>query len=63
MNFEIWNNELDVYEQEATSVDEGGILHLFDNGSGITMTINEGYILKETDDGYGKTIYRIEKKI
>lgn len=61
MNFEIWNNELDVYEQEATSVDEGGILRLFDNGKGITLTLNEGYKLEETDDGYGKTIYVIKK--
>lgn len=62
MNFDIWNNELYVYEQESVSTDEGEIMTLFDNGKGITITLHDGYELKEDDDGYGNIHYRITKK-
>lgn len=61
MNFDIWRNELTIYEKESISVDEGEIMTLFDSGKGITLHLKEGYKLSQDDDGHGNKIYVIKK--
>lgn len=62
MNFDYWKGELCVYEKESVSVDEGEILTMWNTSENKTaFVIEEGYELVEEDDGYGKTIFVIQK--
>jgi len=66
MNFELWGEELEIYDSEAVKkTDENTLVNLFNNGEGITLTLGENYKLsfvKGVDAGVDHYFYVITKK-
>ena len=64
MNFDFWQDELTIYEEQATTPDEGEVLMIHQNAVGdncYSLYLEDGYELKEEDDGYGGKLYIIKK--
>ena len=63
MNFDFWQEEFTIYEEKATSADEGAVLTIFETSGGYTLKLEDNYILSEEDDGYGGKVYLIKKVV
>lgn len=63
MNFEFWNGELELYNDEDTlSDDDKSIMHLWGNEKDrIAFVIQEGFEIVKEDDGYGNEVHIVQR--
>jgi hypothetical protein len=63
MNFDFWQDELTIYEERATTPDEGSVLTIHEIADGYALHLEDNYTIKEEDDGYGGKVYVIRKEV
>ena len=63
MNFDYWQGELSIYEDDVVDKDYGEIATFWRSAPGnIVFKLGDDYKLVEEDDGYGNKFHVIQKK-
>jgi len=64
MNFDMYRGEITIYPSDCVDVNEEEIVQLWENSEeNICFVIDSNYELKSNDDGYGRIVYSIEKRV